>query len=99
MEELGSNTASLLDRLAAGETVLVVRGGRAVAELRPVPDRPCGPRPFGLCAGAFRVPDDFDSPHLRVSAFLQGRRPDHTKAQAEGLGTVDSSAISPVRAP
>ncbi|MGI8982000.1 MAG: type II toxin-antitoxin system Phd/YefM family antitoxin [Pirellulaceae bacterium] len=62
LEELGKNTAGLLDRLVAGETVMVVRGGRAVAELRPVPDRPYGPRPFGLCAGAFTVPDDFDSP-------------------------------------
>ena len=62
LEELGHNPARLLDRVAAGETVVVMRGGRAVAELRPVADSSRGPRPFGLCAGAFSVPDDFDLP-------------------------------------
>ena len=39
-----------------------VLGGRPVAELRPVPATQPGPRQFGLCAGAFTVPDDFDAP-------------------------------------
>lgn len=41
----------------------MVRGGRPVAELRPVlAAQTALPRPFGLCAGAFKVPDDFDAP-------------------------------------
>jgi len=40
----------------------VARGGRPVAELRPVPAARSGLRPFGLCAGAFTVSDDFDAP-------------------------------------
>jgi antitoxin (DNA-binding transcriptional repressor) of toxin-antitoxin stability system len=37
LQELQSDPDTLLDRVAAGEHLLVVRGGRPVAELRPVP--------------------------------------------------------------
>jgi prevent-host-death family protein len=62
LQELQRDTGSLLDRVEAGEHLVVVRGGRPVAELRPVPASQPGPRPFGLCAGEFTVPDDFDDP-------------------------------------
>jgi antitoxin (DNA-binding transcriptional repressor) of toxin-antitoxin stability system len=62
LEQLHEDTASLLDRVESGEHLLVVREGREIAELRPVADRPREARPFGLSAGAFTVPDDFDSP-------------------------------------
>ena len=64
LTELQQDTARLLARVEAGEHLLVVRGGRPVAELRPVTLSGPGPapRPFGLCAGAFAVPDDFDAP-------------------------------------
>ncbi len=52
----------MLDRVEAGEYLIVARGGRPVAELRPVSGRRSAPRPFGLCAGAFTLPDDFDAP-------------------------------------
>ena len=61
-KELQQDPDSLLDRVEAGERLVVVRGGRPVAELRPVPVTQPGPRPFGLCAGEFVVPDDFDAP-------------------------------------
>jgi antitoxin (DNA-binding transcriptional repressor) of toxin-antitoxin stability system len=61
-QELQRDPDALLDRVEAGEHLVVVRDGRAVAELRPVPVSQPGPRPFGLCAGAFTVPDDFDAP-------------------------------------
>ena len=38
------------------------RGGRPVAELRPIAVLPSAPRPFGLAAGTFTVPADFDNP-------------------------------------
>jgi len=38
------------------------RAENARAELRRIPSPRPGPRPFGLCAGAFTVPDDFDAP-------------------------------------
>ena len=62
LKELQQDPDALLDRVEAGERLVVVRGGRPVAELRPVPATQTGPRPFGLCAGEFTVPDDFDAP-------------------------------------
>jgi len=62
LQELQQNPDVLLDRVEAGERLVVVRGGRPVAELRPIPAIRPSPRPFGLCAGAFTVPDDFDAP-------------------------------------
>jgi antitoxin (DNA-binding transcriptional repressor) of toxin-antitoxin stability system len=62
LQELQRDPDALLDRVEAGEHLVIVRGGRSVAELRPVPALQRSPRPFGLCAGAFTVPDDFDAP-------------------------------------
>ena len=62
LQELQRNPDALLDRVEAGEHLVVVRGGRPVAELRPVLASQPVPRPFGLCAGEFKVPDDFDAP-------------------------------------
>lgn len=61
-QELAYDAAAVLDRVEAGEHIFVIRGGRAVAELRPVAQPPVASRPFGLAAGIFTVPDDFDSP-------------------------------------
>jgi prevent-host-death family protein len=62
LQDLQRDAASLLDRVEAGERLVVSREGRPVAELRPLGPAAHGPRPFGLAAGAFTVPDDFDSP-------------------------------------
>ncbi|MFM7137573.1 MAG: type II toxin-antitoxin system Phd/YefM family antitoxin [Planctomycetota bacterium] len=62
LQELAQDPAALLDRVAAGEHIVVVRGGRPVAELRPVAAPGGVSRAFGLAAGTFTVPDDFDSP-------------------------------------
>ena len=62
LTEFQRDPLALLNRVEAGEQLLVVRDGRAVAELRSVPAARCNPRPFGLAAGAFSVPTDFDAP-------------------------------------
>jgi prevent-host-death family protein len=62
LQELQQNPDALLDRVEAGEHLVVVRGGRPVAELRPIVGARGNPSPYGLCAGAFIVPDDFDAP-------------------------------------
>jgi prevent-host-death family protein len=62
LDDLRQHPAAVLDRVEAGERLVVVRGGRPVAELRPVAPARSGPRPFGLAAGAFAVPADFDAP-------------------------------------
>jgi len=61
-QELQQNSDALLDRVAGGECLVIVRGDIPVAELRPVSNTHQTPRPFGLCAGAFIVPDDFNAP-------------------------------------
>jgi antitoxin (DNA-binding transcriptional repressor) of toxin-antitoxin stability system len=61
-QEMASDPAALLDQVEAGVRVLVLRGGRAVAELLPIPQPQSSLRTFGLAAGAFSVPDDFDAP-------------------------------------
>lgn len=62
LQDLGTNAASLIDRVEAGERLIVSRDGRPVAELLPL-DPPGGrARPHGLAAGAFSVPDNFDEP-------------------------------------
>jgi prevent-host-death family protein len=62
VQDLQGSLDALLDRVESGEPLVVVRDGRPVAVLQPLPRGPVEPRPFGLCAGEFQVPDDFDAP-------------------------------------
>jgi prevent-host-death family protein len=50
----------LLERVAAGEEIVIARGGKPVARL--VPYEPVTRREFGTDRGVFKVPDDFDAP-------------------------------------
>jgi antitoxin (DNA-binding transcriptional repressor) of toxin-antitoxin stability system len=61
VDEVEKHPREYLDRVLDGETVVVVRDDRAVAEIRPL-NAATGPRPIGLAAGDFVVPDDFDDP-------------------------------------
>ena len=62
LSEIQRDFPAYLRRVAAGESLLITDHDRPVAELKPVSLSPNGERPFGLCAGEFRVPDDFDEP-------------------------------------
>jgi prevent-host-death family protein len=62
LEDLERDPAALLDRVEAGEHLVVSRDGRPVAELRPVQAPRESLRPYGLAAGQFVVPEDFDAP-------------------------------------
>ena len=65
LSDFEHDPGAFLDRVEAGEHLIVVRGGRPVVELRPVASAPpVAPmrRPIGLAAGEFTVPDDFDAP-------------------------------------
>ncbi len=74
LHDLQRDAAGLLDRVEAGEHLVVSRGGRPVAELRPAQSPRPGPRPFGLAAGDFAVPDDCDAPLPEdVLQELEGR--------------------------
>ena len=62
VEEIQRDLSAYLQRVEAGETLVIVREGKPVAEVKPVLTPTNTLRPFGLCAGEFTVPDDFDAP-------------------------------------
>lgn len=62
VHQLERDPAEFLRRVEGGESLLVLREGRVVAEVQPVAAKSVARRPHGLCAGQFLVPDDFDSP-------------------------------------
>lgn len=61
IDEIQRDPSKYLRQVEAGETFVILQADKAIAEIRPVA-RHHQPRPFGLCAGEFTVPDDFDSP-------------------------------------
>ena len=61
-DEAAAHLGAYLQKVQNGETVVIAVQSRPVAELRPTDALAATPRPFGLCAGEFIVPDDFDSP-------------------------------------
>lgn len=62
IEEIQQDLSAYLQRVEAGETLVIIRAGQPVAEVKPVVTQQQDLRPFGLCAGEFVVPDDFDAP-------------------------------------
>ena len=61
IDQVEKHPSEYLDRVLEGETVVLVQNDRPVAEIRPL-NAALGPRPIGLAAGDFVVPDDFDAP-------------------------------------
>ena len=51
-----------LQRVKAGETLVILEGDEPVAEIKPVAPKETHLRPYALCTGEFRVPEDFDAP-------------------------------------
>ena len=65
IDDIQQDLAGYLHRVQAGETLLVLEANQPLAEIKPARSFSVGigePRPFGLCAGEFVVPDDFDAP-------------------------------------
>ena len=62
IQDIQRDPLGYLRRVEDGETLVVLRDERPVAEIKPVPPFARQPRPFGLCAGQFTVPEDFDRP-------------------------------------
>ncbi len=61
IDEIQRDPLKYLHQVEAGETLVIVRADKPIAELRPIASSK-QLRPFGLCAGEFTVPDDFDAP-------------------------------------
>jgi antitoxin (DNA-binding transcriptional repressor) of toxin-antitoxin stability system len=62
IEEMQRDLKGYLERVHAGETLIVLQADEPLAEIKPITPETLRPRPFGLCAGEFIVPDDFDEP-------------------------------------
>jgi antitoxin (DNA-binding transcriptional repressor) of toxin-antitoxin stability system len=62
VDEIQRDPSKYLRQVEAGETIVIVQADKAIAELRPISSNGKQLRPFGLCAGEFTVPDDFDAP-------------------------------------
>ena len=60
--EAKAQLSSLLDEVEHGQAVTITRHNVPVAEIRAVVRPAESPRPWGLAAGTFDVPDDFDGP-------------------------------------
>ena len=62
VQDIERDPLAFLRLVEAGEAFLVVRDRLPLAEVRPLLTPSRQPRPFGLCAGQFTVPADFDRP-------------------------------------
>ena len=59
IEEIQQDFVRCLERVRAGETIVILQCGKAVAEIKPIQSG-VKRRPLGLCKGDFIVPDTFD---------------------------------------
>jgi len=60
VHEAKTHLSKLLREVEAGSEVVILRGGKAVARIVPVP--PTADRVLGSDRGVLVVPDDFDAP-------------------------------------
>lgn len=61
IHEAKTHLSRLIERVEAGEEIVIARGGRPVARLVPLRERR-GPRVPGIWAGQVIIHDDFDDP-------------------------------------
>jgi antitoxin (DNA-binding transcriptional repressor) of toxin-antitoxin stability system len=61
VDDIQRDPLKYLNQVEAGETLIIFKSDKPIAELKPVASSK-QLRPFGLCAGEFTVPDDFDTP-------------------------------------
>ena len=79
IEEMKRDFSAYLHHIEAGETLVIVKGGKPLAEIRPFSTKSMKVpvdkrRPFGLCAGEFTVSDDFNEPLPEsILAEFEGR--------------------------
>ena len=60
VHEAKTHLSRLLDRVAAGEEIVIAKAGRPVARLIPITRS--GKRPLGMDAGRVFIAEDFDEP-------------------------------------
>ena len=61
VQDIQRDPLAFLRRVEGGETLVVLRDQRPVAEIKPIKAPTGSRRPYGLCAGEFTVPADFNA--------------------------------------
>jgi prevent-host-death family protein len=61
IHEAKTQLSRYVERAAQGEEIIIARTGKPVARLVALAPRDNEPRPLGLGAGRFHIPDDFDA--------------------------------------
>lgn len=61
-KEIERNFPAYLRRVREGQTLVITENGEPMVEMKPAAQPAKTSRPYGLCAGEFRTPDDFDAP-------------------------------------
>lgn len=61
VEKIQRDPLKYLRQVKASETFVILQTDKAIAELKPISSGK-QVRPYGLCAGEFTVPSDFDAP-------------------------------------
>ncbi|MDQ7053238.1 MAG: type II toxin-antitoxin system Phd/YefM family antitoxin [candidate division KSB1 bacterium] len=62
LADLDKELKNIIEKITSGEKIIILKGGKPVAEIKPISEKAKKTRPFGLCKGEFVVPDDFDEP-------------------------------------
>ena len=61
VHEMKAHFSKYLDLLESGETIIICRRNKPIAELRPLP-KPSAPRPIGLGKGLASMDESFFDP-------------------------------------
>jgi antitoxin (DNA-binding transcriptional repressor) of toxin-antitoxin stability system len=62
VHQMEANPGVYLAQVAKGETIVICKDQRPIAEMRPVEQFPPGPRPLGLAAGEIKIMPEFYEP-------------------------------------
>ena len=72
IHEAKTHFSRLVERAAAGETVIIAKAGKPLVKLVPV-EAPAKPKRIGFLDGQFKVPDDFDTmDQAEIEAMFYG---------------------------
>jgi prevent-host-death family protein len=55
VDDIKRDLPAYLQRVEAGETLVILKAGRPIAELKPIAPAVEAPRPFGLCRRVHRA--------------------------------------------
>ncbi len=71
VHEAKAHFSHYLDEVGKGESIILCKRNRPIAEIRPIKTKYHEPRPIGLGKGAFLVPDSFfdELPETVVALF------------------------------